>query len=281
MIVVYLVAILSGSLSGITEILNKNITEKRYSVFSYAFIQWAGALLLYTIPFLLWGSFPKQTIAYFYLGIIVAIVFIGNISLIKAYKTEDISNINILSQISLVISFASGVFLLQESVNVYKVLGLASIIAGVLIIFYEGKKLRFTSAYLLSLLSGICFGITAYFDKKALGYFDQTSLLFTYTLCSSILVLFLPKALKDIKPIFVKYKWKIILSRLTTFFALYLWVWSIQNGNVSVTSTNYLTSFLLSTVLLGIILLNEKRNVPKKLAGSLLCILGIILLNFF
>lgn len=281
MIFFYLIALLSGTLGGIGEIFNKNITEKRYSVFSYGFIQWTGTLLLYTIPFLLWGTFPTQNIAYIYLAIIVAITFIGNISLIKAYKTEDISNINILSQISLVIAFTTGIIFLNEVVNIYKIIGILFIILGVIVIFYEGKKLQFTPAYLLSLVAGISFGFTAFLDKKALTYFDPLSLLFTYNLGSTILLLFIPKTLKDIKPILKKYKWKIVVSRLSVFAGFYLYIWSIQQGNVSVVSTNYLTSFLLSTVIIGIIFLNEKRNIAKKLAGSAFCVVGIILLNFF
>jgi drug/metabolite transporter (DMT)-like permease len=281
MIFAYLIALIAGTLSGITETLNKNITEKRYSVFSYAFIQWCGALILYAVPFFLWGALPKQITAYIYLGIVITIVFLGNISLIKAYKTEDISNINILSQVSLIIAFVTGVVFLHETVNIHKILGIIFIIIGIIVIFYEGKKIQFTTAYLLSLIAGISFGLTAYFNKKALYYFNPVSLLFIYNLCETILLLFLPKTLQDVKPILQKYKWKIVVSRLAVFVGFYLLIWSIQQGSISVVNTNSQTAFLLSTVIIGILLLNEKKNIAKKLAGSLLCTFGIILLNFF
>lgn len=281
MIFVYLVALASGILSGIGEILNKNITEKKYSVFSYAFIQWAGALVLYAIPFFLWGSFPREFMAYVYLGIVVAVVLVGNIALIKAYKTEDISNINILSQVSLVIPFLMGTVFLHETVNVYKVLGIVSIILGVIVIFSEGKKIHLAPAYLLALVAGISFGITGYFNKLTLVYMNPLSLLFIYNLAETILLLFLPKTLKDVKPILKKYKWKILISRLAVVTGFYFLIWSIQLGSISVVNVNFETSLLLSTVFIGIILLNEKRNVAKKMAGSLLCAIGIILLNFF
>ncbi len=280
MILVYLVALSSGIISGIGEIFNKNIVEERYSVFSYAFIQWAGASILYVVPFFLWGSFPKEIVAYVYLGIIVGAVLIGNIALIKAYKTEDISNINILSQISLVVSFLMGTVLLHETANIYKISGLILIIIGVIVIFYERRKIHFTTAYLLALVAGITFGITGYFNKLALNYMNPLSLLFIYNLAESVILLFSPKTLSDIKPILQKYKWKVLASRLCVVIGLYFLIWSIERGNISVVITNYQISFLLSAVIIGIILLNEKNNIAKKLAGSVLCILGIILLNF-
>lgn len=282
MILVYLIALASGILGGIGEILNKNIVEKKYSVFSYAFIQWFGASLLYAIPFFLWSSLPTASIAYVYLGIVIGVVLIGNVALIKAYKTEDISNINILSQISLVISFLMGTVLLHETVNIYKILGLIFIIFGVIIIFYEGRKIHLSSAYLLALLAGITFGITGYFNKLILAYMNPLTLLFIYNLTESILLLlFLPKSLKDVKPILKKYKWKVLASRLCVVIGFYFLIWSIQRGDISVVNINFEASLLLSTILIGIIFLNEKRNIAKKLAGSALCILGIILLNFF
>lgn len=281
MILVYLVALVSGIISGIGEIFNKNITEDKFSVYSYAFIQWAGAVVFYAIPFFLWGSFPKEFMAYVYLGIIISVVLIGNLALIKAYKTEDISNINILSQVSLVVSFLMGTVLLHEPVNIYKISGLILIIFGVIVIFYEKRKIHLSIAYLLSLIAGISFGITGYFNKLTLVYINPVSLLFIYNLVESICLLFLPKTLKDVKPILQKYKWKVLTSRLCIVIGLFFFIWSIERGNISVVMTNYQISFLLSAVIIGIIFLKEKSNIAKKLAGSLLCVLGIILLNFF
>lgn len=67
MIFVYLVSIVSGILAGITESINKNITEKKYSAFSYFFLQTILLQLIYIVPFVLFGSFPREPIAYIYI----------------------------------------------------------------------------------------------------------------------------------------------------------------------------------------------------------------------
>ena len=50
---------------------------------------------------------------------------------------------------------------------------------------------------------------------------------------------------------------------------------------ITLANTNYETAFLLSTAAIGILLLNERKNIAGKLSGASLCILGIVLLNFF
>lgn len=281
MIFVYLIALLAGVLWGITESINKNITEKRYSAFSYFFIQMSSNLILYTIPFFIFGSIPKEPIVYIYLIIPVVFIFLGNLFLIKAYKTEDISNINILSRSGLIITFLSGTFLLHEKVSYWNILGILAIILGILVIFYEGKKIKPSTGFLLALVSGIMMGAMAYFRKLVLYYVNPITVVFSSQLLMTLILLFIPKSYRDLKPILSKYKWKVILSRLTAVSGFYLVIWSFSKGNISIANTNYETAFLLSTAFIGIILMKERGKWGKKIIGSIYCILGIILLNFF
>jgi len=281
MIFVYLVALFAGILGGITEALNKSITEEKYSAFSYSFIQYFCLLILYSIPFFLFGSFQKVPITYIYIGILALIIFLANLLLIKSYKTEDISSVNIISRSSLIIAFLSGVVLLSEKITLLKIFGVLTIILGILLIFYERRKLKLDPGFIYALSAGILFGLVAYFDKKALGYTDPISLMFIYLVFANILFLLVPKSFKDVMAIFNKYKGQIIISRLTGVISYYLILWSISKGAISIVNTNFETMFVISTTTIGILFLNEKKNIAKKLIGSLLCALGIIFLNFF
>ncbi|MBM3284048.1 DMT family transporter [Candidatus Gottesmanbacteria bacterium] len=281
MIFVYFVSFLAGILWGTTESINKNITEKQYSSFSYFLIQMSLNLLLYAIPFIMFGTIPRQPIVYFYLIVPVIFILLGNLFLIKAYKTEDISNINILSRSSLIITFLTGVFLLHEKVSVWNIAGIVIIVLGMLTISYEGKRIKPSIGFLLALASGVLMGALAYFRKLALYYINPISVVFSGQLFMTIILLLIPKSYQDVKPIWTKYKKRIILSRFTAVSGFYLINWSFSQGNISIANTNYETAFLLSTLLIGIWILHEKKNTRKKLIGSFLCILGIILLNFF
>lgn len=281
MILVYIVSIFAGLLLGITESINKNITEEKYSVFSYFFIQIAGSSIIYIIPFVIYAIFPHELIAYLYVLIIVVLLFFANACVIKAYKSEDISNINIVSRISLVIGFLSGVILLKESMTLLNISGVILIILGILTIYYERKFIKPSTGLLIAFLSGVLYGLMAYFMKLALNYFNIPTYLFIYGIFTLVLLSFIPNIYKDAKPIFLKHKKKIILSRVFASSSAYLIVWSLQKGNLSIVNTNFETAFLLMGVFAGIFFLGEKKNIAKKLTGSLLCTLGIILLNFF
>lgn len=281
MLFVYLISIVAGVLWGVTESINKNITEKKYSAFSYFLIQMASNLALYTVPFVMFGSIPRLPIVYLYLIIPVIFIFISNLFLIKAFKTEDISNINILSRSSLVITFISGILLLQEKISYWNVFGILVIILGILVIFYEGKKIKPSTGFLLALGSGVFLGAMAYFRKIVLYYLDPLSVVFSGQLFTTIVLLMIPKSYQDLKPIILKYKKKIVLSRITAVIAFYLINWSFSKGSISITNTNYETAFLLSTSFIGIGIMGERKRIAQKITGAFLCILGIILLNFF
>ncbi len=266
---------------GITESINKNITEKQYSSFSYFIIQVFFNMIFFSVPFLIWGIKIISPLIFFYIILIAVFLFLSNLFIIKAYKTEDISNLNILSKSSLVIAFFSGILSLKEKATQFDFMGIFLIILGILLIFYEGKRLSLSRGLILGLTSGILAGLATYFRKLTLEFLNPVSVVFFMQIIIFVMLLFVPKTLKDVKPILLKYKKKILLSRITAVIGIYLFIWTLSKGNISIINTNYETAFLLSTSLIGILLMNEKKYLAKKVGGSALCILGIILLNFF
>ncbi len=281
MIFIFFISIVAGILMGITESINKSITEKQYSSFSYFFIQVFFNMIFFSVPFLIWGIKIISPLIFFYLILIAVFLFLGNLFIIKAYKTEDISNLNILSKSSLVVAFFSGIISLKEKATQFDFMGIFLIILGILLIFYEGKRLSISRGLMLGLTSGILAGLATYFRKLTLEFLNPVSVVFFMQIIIFVMLIFVPKTLKDIKPILLKYKKKIFLSRITAVVGIYLFIWTLSKGNISVINTNYETSFLLSTSLIGILLMNEKKYLTKKIGGAALCILGIILLNFF
>lgn len=281
MFLIYILSLLSGILSGTTESLNKNITEQKFSSFSYAFIQLCGNSLIYAIPFFLYGSISNYWPSYLYFLALIVVVNAGNLLIIRSYKTEDISNINILSQSSLIVGFTSGIFLLHEMVNLAKITGVFLILLGIITLFYRKQHLKMTSGFIFAILSGVFFGLAPILNKKILQYFNVITLLFIINASSTLFYLISPKNIRDVIPVWKKYKWKIILSRITAAIAFFLYIFSLQKGDISVIYTNYETAFILSTAFIGIVIFKEKTNLAKKLLGATLCSAGIILLNFF
>lgn len=271
----------SGLLYGITESVNKNITEEKYSPLSYAFLQYFLNFLIFFIPAIFFFRLPPLDISYLYLSVVIIITLLANSLTIKAYKTEDISNMSILSSVTLVTTVILGVIFFTERLNVYKIAGISLIILGIFIIFFKGKRWAASRGLLIALLAKILWGLQPLFDKKALVSFN----LVTYSVITMGLLSFshllVPSIRSEAQIIFNKYKRKILLSRLSVTSGIFLYLWSVKRGNISIVNTNIDTVFLLATVLIGIIFLHERKNIAKKLLGAIFCILGIALLNFF
>lgn len=281
MFITYLLSLFSGLFYGITESINKHITETRYSPFSYAFLQYLLNFLIFFVPALFFLQLSPLNIAYLFMLISVIITFASNAMTIKAYKTEDISAMSILSSVSLVTTVLLGVVVLSERLNLPKVAGIIFIIVGITMIFYEGKRLTASKGLLITLAAKILWGFQPLFDKKALVSFNVVTYSAVTMGILAAIHLFIPLVQKEARLIFNKYTAKIILSRISVTAGAFIYFWSIKRGNISIVNTNVDTLFLLSSVLIGIIFLKEKKNMVKKLSGSFLCTVGIILLNFF
>ncbi|KKR33975.1 MAG: hypothetical protein UT63_C0009G0005 [Candidatus Gottesmanbacteria bacterium GW2011_GWC2_39_8] len=259
----------------------KNITEKKYSVYAYGLLQWFLNFLIFAVFFLLNPVLPYEPLAYLYMGLVVVVVMVANLALLKAYKTEDISNVNTISKISLVITFLSGVIFLSESINIFKAAGVLLVMLGVIVIFYEGKKIKLKEGSFFALLGGILYGLIVFFYKKTLFYFSPISFLFLFNLLAVLVVVWMPKAVSDGKVIFAKHTKAILLSRIFMTAASLIYLFAIQRGNISVVNTNNDAFDILTAVFIGIVLLKEKRDISKKIIGAIFCIGGIALLNFF
>lgn len=281
MILPYLASILAGICYGITEAINKDITEEKYSSFSYGFLQYFLNFLIFLVPAVFFVKLPPISTSYLYLLAVVVITLLANTLTIKAYKTEDISSMSILSSVTLLTSVLLGVTFLAENLNVYKISGIFIIVLGIFVIFFEGKKLVARRGLLIALVAKILWGIQPLIDKKALNSFDLLSYLVIVMGILSFSHFLLPEVVKEARLIFTKYRWQIIISRLFVIAGLFTYLWSIKRGSISIVNTNVDTFFLLVTVLIGIIYLKERKNIAKKLIGCLVCILGIVLLNLF
>src|SRR3989344_5697873 len=142
MILVYFVSTITGLLFGVTESINKSITEKKFSSFAYSFVQNFFNFLIYLIPSIYFFKLPATAITYLYLILATFVMLAGNVLLIKAYKTEDVSNVSIMSESSLIISFLMGIIFLSEPYSYLGVIGIILISIGIITIMYEGKKLN-------------------------------------------------------------------------------------------------------------------------------------------
>lgn len=155
------------------------------------------------------------------------------------------------------------------------------VISGIVVIFYEGKKIKLSQGFFLALMAGLIWGTLGYLDKLIFREMTPLTLITIIQFCLAAISWLIPQVRKQFYPILKKYTLKIIISRITAVIGIYLILFSIQKGNLSVVNTNFESIYLLSTVFIGILILKESKSITKKIIGSTLCTLGIILLNIF
>ena len=278
---ILLTSIFAGLFIGITESINKKITEEKYSVFAYSFLQVFFNMIIFGFFCVSNFVFPPISAAYIYVIILSVFIVLGNVFLIKAYKTEDLSIISIISRLSLVVAFIMGVILLGESATYLKLFGVLFILLGSVVLFYKKKHLVLNKGMLFTVLSAIFFGSTAYFQKKMFETFSIFQGLFLIQLLMTVFLFSIDSARRDYKAILKKYYKSIIVSRLFAVIGIFLISWSVKNGPISIVNTNYETVYLIYSVVAGMIIFKERRNTKRVSIGLILCLLGIIFLNLF
>lgn len=271
-----LLPILAGIVGGITQPIFKSITKNDYSFTSYLFV-FALVGGIFSLPLLILNlQIPTNLFSWIWLFITCFLLLVGNLLLVKAFQSENISNIVLVGKIDLLVAFLSGIFLFRENATIIKTLAAIFIIAGILVIFIEKKKITYSKGLLYALLSGICIGFAAVISKLALKsfnpYFFQS---FPYFFTALILI-FLPKTLVEAKKIFTISKYKIIIVEILSVISYILVLLSIKAAGLSVGYFSIDPVYTLTAVLIGIIILKEKDKLINKIIGTLLIVLGLI-----
>jgi len=280
-------ALLSSILVSLVGLLQK-IALKDESVDPIAFSIYIQLLVgLFSLPFAIYsiGSLPIS--GYIWALVLLMALSYAGASLVyyKALKLTELSQVKILSSTrSLWVLLGSFVFL-GELFTTYKVVGIIFVVLGVIVVYWQRSGIKgFGFPQMLVLLYAGITACSAILDKYLLVYFDSvpTYQVLAFILPAILTVLFFPGSISKIKPLLRlnKNNFFIILSALLLNIATFVFYYALNiGGQISIAGAIWQSSTIFS-VLLGIIFLNEKNNLNKKIFGSIIVVLGIILLKY-
>lgn len=170
---------------------------------------------------------------------------------------------------------------LHETVTPKIILGALLILIGVMVTRFEKRKFVINKGIIFVLIASFLFGIGDINGFFILKTYDSTNfLIYSEFLPVIALLLLQPKAIKKLRYYFHKDK-AIKISLLSAcdalgMLALYL---AYQNGgSASIIGPLRATSTILTTVL-AITILKERNNIQNKLIGSVVAVLGVVLLT--
>lgn len=255
--------------------------ESPLSSITNNFIVWNGIGLLALIYFIATKQ-PLPIIPQNFFWEILpmtVLYFLGGSFYYQSFKSNSVSISAVLAMISSVVTTVLGIALYGESLSLQKLIG-SLIVLGAIIIVSIKKNQRFDKYNLYALLGGIFYGFAYTLDKHFViatdPNFYQIVLCFAVGLSSLI---FSPKRIISELKLYRSDLTVSILSSIFFFFLyqkFYFWAYTIGGEVGRIDVLNNSTIFLI--ILFEYLILKEKSDLPKKIACSVIVVVGATLL---
>lgn len=141
------------------------------------------------------------------------------------------------------------------------------------------KKLFVDKGINIAMLSALSVAIMAILVKIASASASIALIVFVLSLPSVIVMpLVMKQAKKRLPTLVTKNFPKKLLLNFFNLLAFYGFILAIKHGQVSIVTAIYQGMFVIA-VILGIVFLGEKKDIGKKLVGSIVAIVGILILT--
>ena len=214
------------------------------------------------------------------MALMIVLYGFSNIFIFKSLKVTEASVFTILFATRAFFTVVASSLLLKEFLTSPQLFGVLLIFISVILVNVKSKRFSFGKGELFALLGAVAFGIANTNDRYLLNHFNVYPYVSIGFIAPSLLIAMIyPKELKGIKELIKKGTLgKMFLlstlyaaSAVTFYFALQMGPSSSQIASVNLTN-------VILTVLLSIIFLKERSNIPKKAVGAILTFIGLLLL---
>jgi len=251
-------------------------------VITYSFVfQMLCAVLVGGFAFV-YGFVPPPIAQIPFNFILTAIFYgVGTLLLFQAYKVSEVSRVTILGSSSALWVIAAALIFLGESFSISKVIGVALILAGVVVVTLKKEAFGFGKGDLYALGSAMCYGLGFANDAFILRMSNALSYTPIAFLLPGLLILALkPKLVKNLKQ-FLKARVLTKMSAFAVFYsvsavAVYL---AYQNGGDAAQLGPISQLSVILTIVLATIFLGERKSMVKKGIAAILATIGVILLR--
>jgi drug/metabolite transporter (DMT)-like permease len=272
------VAVLAGFASNLYNFYNRKVLKENGDSTAYG---WWTEFLRFGAAFLL---LPWDFSFTFTLSTVGILLLIGTIEMLSGYiffkmhKHSDLSISTIISRTRLIWIPMLAFFFLGEKLTVPEYTGILILFFG-LSIAVSPHKLKMDKGVQLSYISALIVAVLSVVMKAGSALVSTSVLLVFMSLVSVVcLPLFMKDAKKRITYVFKKHKTPILLASGSNIIAMYFYVYALRIGEVSKVMGIY-QGMMIVSILGGIILLNERQDVGKKIFGAIITIAGILMLS--
>lgn len=280
-LILTIISAVTFSLSRVLQrILLKNNDSDSFA-FSFIFPTLVSvAILAYS---LLTGSFEIPNLAPVWFNMIIMILFYsaGSVFIYQAFKDSPASEVSILFSSSSAWAVVSALLFLGEKLNILNIIGIISIILGVIVINYQKSNWKFERGHLFALLGAAMFGIAFTNDAFILNLYKSVPpyIFLAFILPAIAILLYKPSLTKSLPHYFSKeiFGKLILTSSIYAISAITIFAAYKAGGKASAINPISQSSVVL-TVIMSYFFLNEKDKLFQKIIGSILVFGGALLL---
>ncbi|MSU54943.1 MAG: hypothetical protein EXS46_00180 [Candidatus Taylorbacteria bacterium] len=245
------------------------------------FIQFTAALIFLPSA-IIHFSFPSNTTPLLALTLASIVWAIIAVTSLNSHKHTPVSLREPISQLRAIVVFLLGILLLGESWSGKAFFGTVLIALGITIaIFHPERKFgNFKNRGVqLTILSSTIAAIAPIMDKFSLGFFDPNVYGFLVYFIPGLILLSIPQPRREnFKEVFKNKFWPAVGISVSSAISYFCILKTYLLLPVTIAYPILQTSSLV-VVISGIVLLKEKNNLFFKIAGTIVTILGVILLK--
>lgn len=274
------VALLAGLLFAISRVVSRFALRKAGDYFIYTILHdfIAGLIIL---PFIFIGfHWPTQPITWLYFIITATSLYLTDLFTFKALQFGEVSTYQIVTQIRNIFILFFGLLIFSEQITNYKLIAILLITLGAAIALWEKSKINLNKSVYYTIVASFFVAVGLSFSKLTLRDFSPFCFASLSLIGGSLLGFITIKFnIKRIVNEFIINKWLLLLAGGIFGFYEFCQFLATKLGEVS-RVTPVLQSSLVFTVLMGIFLLGEKQRFWQKIFGTIIIIVGILMLNY-
>lgn len=255
--------------------------EKDVKIFTVLLNSMTGVVLLILSFFT--ERFISLSLSQVGLILLASLLFAAaSMLIISARQKEEVGKVTIVRQAAILWVLLGGIIIFQENLTLQKVVGVVLILSGGILSLWKNHEFKVTKSLFYVFIATILISIDAMIANSIID--DNLSPALYSGTVISLGVIWQSIALKHtfsrLKRELIEHRTKFVIPSLLMSGSMFSLLKGYQQGAISQVYPVY-SVYLILTVLAGIIFLKERELLGRKIFGSLLVFLGIVLIRLF
>lgn len=239
-----------------------------------------SGLLVLTVSISMGYGVPDFSLAPINWGIAIFTFGVSGLLLFKAYEYSDVSNISIIATSRIIWTMVIAILFQGEVLTLPIIVGTSLIVFAVMLIFFK-KTGGMDRGAIYAFLAAFAFGIGFANEPYLLEYYAPVQLIaYEMLLVAPVMMLLNPRAAFNLPKVFIKVSKPSILISTTLYgFAAVASLMAYMDSGSLLLITPLSQLGRIFSVTLGIVVLKERKDIPLKILGVTIAVIGALIIK--